>query len=161
MSRPQRADPAKPGPPQRRLCLKSSMTRSNNSTSCGAAVSTPAPGESASLGNDRNLFRAAERRLSLICRQRNIRAPELQSLLRSLLSDSLARDGFHASFYCLRTWQAAEKLFRRLTSYKFGVRQQRRRFGFLSISASKDPRRRRRYALPAHSKYFALQSLRK
>src|SRR5437660_7830827 len=40
------------------------------------------------LGNDRNLFRAAERRLSLICSQRNIRAnrapiaaPQLPSMV--------------------------------------------------------------------------------
>jgi hypothetical protein len=39
-------------------------TRSNNSTNCGAAVSTKPKASLRALGNNRNLFRAAERRLS-------------------------------------------------------------------------------------------------
>jgi hypothetical protein len=80
-------------------------------------------------------------------------APSAQHLAVSLWLTGRLRPPF--------PWHATEKPFRRGTSYKFGVRRQRRRFGFLSISASKDPKRRRRYVLPAHSKFVFQQPARR
>ena len=44
------------------------------------------------------------------------------------------------------TWQGAEKLLFDVPSYKFGVRRQRRRFGFLSIFVVIESKAASRYA---------------
>jgi hypothetical protein len=59
-----------------------------------------------------------------------------------------------------RTWPAGEKVSSDEERARFGVRRQRRRFGFLSISASTNPKRRRAALAGALQNMFFISLLR-